>query len=153
MFRLLRRQLRNSEAREMIEGVIELGDAVVYGLQLRHQQNGEYRDILRSFKAAERFGAALDAIGGEAPFESGLYACTEMFVDGFLDLYRKGILRRRVYGDVRIQTLLNDGSIGERIDERFLAALGSPVGGGALSSRAGGPSSSVSRGLSASAQT
>ena len=43
----------------------------------------------RSFKAAERFGATLDAIGGDAPFESGLYACTEMFVDGFLDLYRR----------------------------------------------------------------
>ena len=99
-------------------------DAVVYALQLRHQQNGEYREILRSFKAAERFGATLDAVGGDAPFESGLYACTEMFVDGFLDLYRKGILRRRVYGDARIQTLLNDGAIGESIDERFLAALG-----------------------------
>jgi acyl-CoA hydrolase len=110
-------------------GIGALGDAVVYGLQLRHQQNGEYRDILRSLKAAERFGAMLDAVGGDAPFESGLYACTEMFVDGFLDLYRKGILRRRVYGDARIQTLLNDGSIGESIDERFLAALG-PAGFG-----------------------
>ena len=110
-------------------GIGELGDAVVYGLQLRHQQNAEYRDILRSFKAAERFGATLDVIGGDAPFESGLYACTEMFVDGFLDLYRKGILRRRVYDDARIQTLLNEGAIGERIDERFLEALG-PAGFG-----------------------
>ena len=39
----------------------------------------------------------LDAIGGAAPFEAGLYGCTEMFVDGFLDLYRSGVLRRRVY--------------------------------------------------------
>ena len=44
-------------------------------------------------------------------------------MDGFLDLYRSGVLRRRVYDDARIQPLLNDGAIGERIDERFLAAM------------------------------
>jgi acyl-CoA hydrolase len=104
-------------------GIGELGDAVVYGLQLRHQQNAEFRDMLQGLKANERFGGMLDAIGGAAPFEAGVYACTEMFVDGFLDLYRSGVLRRRVYDEVRIQQLLNAGSIGERIDETFLAAL------------------------------
>jgi len=47
-----------------------------------------------------------------------------MFVDGFLDLYRSGVLRRRVYDEARIQRLLNEGSVSERIDDRFLAALG-----------------------------
>jgi acyl-CoA hydrolase len=106
-------------------GIGELGDAVVYGLQLRQQQNAEFREMLRAFKLDERFGGSLDSIGGDAPFESGLYACTEMFVDGFLDLYRTGVLRRRVYADARIQGLLNDGAIGERIDARFLEALDS----------------------------
>jgi acyl-CoA hydrolase len=104
-------------------GIGELGDAVVYALQLRHQQNLEFREMLQGLKAAERCGAALDANGGAAPFEAGLYGCTEMFVDGFLDLYRSGVLRRRVYPDVRIQQLLNHGAISERIDEEFLAAL------------------------------
>jgi acyl-CoA hydrolase len=104
-------------------GIGELGDAVVYGLQLRHQQNAEFREILRVLKADERFGAALDLSGDAAPFEAGLYGCTEMFVDGFLDLYRSGVLRRRVYADVRIQQLLNRGTISECIDEEFLAAL------------------------------
>ena len=104
-------------------GIGELGDAMVYGLQLRHQQNREFREILRGLKAAERCGAVLDANGDASPFEAGLYGCTEMFVDGFLDLYRSGVLRRRVYADVRIQQLLNRGAIGERIDEDFLAAL------------------------------
>jgi acyl-CoA hydrolase len=104
-------------------GIGELGDAVVYGLQLRQQQNAEFREILQGLKAQDRFGPALDATGGAAPFETGLYGCTEMFVDGFLDLYRSGVLRRRVYEDARIQELLNDGSIGERIDEAFLEAL------------------------------
>jgi acyl-CoA hydrolase len=104
-------------------GIGELGDAVVYGLQLRHQQNLEFREILQGMKAQERCGAALDANGEASPFEAGLYGCTEMFVDGFLDLYRSGVLRRRVYADVRIQQLLNQGTISERIDEEFLAAL------------------------------
>ena len=104
-------------------GIGELGDAVVYGLQLRHRQNVEFREILRGLKATERFGAVLDSNGDAAPFEAGLYGCTEMFVDGFLDLYRSGVLRRRVYADVRIQQLLNQGAVGERIDAEFLAAL------------------------------
>jgi acyl-CoA hydrolase len=104
-------------------GIGELGDAVVYALQLRHQQNAEFREILRGLNAAERFGVVLDSVGGEAPFEAGLYACTEMMVDGFLELYRTGVLRRRVYEDVRIQRLLNSGRLTERIDEEFLAAL------------------------------
>jgi acyl-CoA hydrolase len=105
-------------------GIGELGDAVVYGLQLRQQQNTEFREILQGLKAQESFGESLDLIGGAAPFEAGLYACSEMFVDGFLDLYRSGVLRRRVYDDVRIQRLLNEGTVSERIDERFLGALG-----------------------------
>jgi acyl-CoA hydrolase len=104
-------------------GIGELGDAVVYGLQLRQQQNAEFREILTGLRAQDRFGPTLDALGGAAPFEAGLYGCTEMFVDGFLDLYRSGVLRRRVYDDARIQTLLNDGAISERIDESFLEAM------------------------------
>jgi len=104
-------------------GIGALGDAVVYGLQLRHQQNLEFREMLQGLKAAERCGAALDASGDAAPFEAGLYGCSEMFFDGFLDLYRSGVLRRRVYADVRIQQLLNHGAVSERIDEEFLAAL------------------------------
>ena len=104
-------------------GIGELGDAVVYGLQLRQQQNAEFREILQGLKAQERFGESLDSIGGASSFEAGLYACTEMFVDGFLDLYRSGVLRRRVYDDARIQRMLNEGAVSERIDERFLAAL------------------------------
>jgi acyl-CoA hydrolase len=113
-------------------GIGELGDALVYGLQLRQQQNTEFLDILRALKAEERFGATLSSIGDTASFETGLYACTEMFIDGFLELYRSGVLRRRVYPDVRVQRLLNRGEIGERVDERLLAALagegfGSPL--------------------------
>jgi acyl-CoA hydrolase len=104
-------------------GIGELGDAVVYGLQLRQQQNGEFREILRSLKADERFADSLNSVGDAGPLTMGLYGCTEMFVDGFLDLYRTGVLRRRVYEDLAIQRLLNSGGISERIDAAFLEAL------------------------------
>ena len=34
------------------------------------------------------------------PFAAGLYGCTEMFVEGLLDLFRAGILKREVDGVV-----------------------------------------------------
>src|SRR5271163_2577336 len=45
-------------------GIGELGDAVVYGLQLRQQQNAEFRAMLQAFKTDERFGEGLGSIGG-----------------------------------------------------------------------------------------
>ena len=104
-------------------GIGEIGDAVVYALQLRHQRNEEFREIHRLMRSPERFGTAPAAIGGDAPFETGLYACTEMFLDGFLELYRAGILRRRVYDDVRVQQLIDAGAVGESVDAAFLRAL------------------------------
>ncbi len=124
-------------------GIGELGDAVVYGLQLRQQQNGEFREILQGLEVGSICRRPLIRWATPAPFETGLYACTEMFVDGFLDLYRSGVLRRRVYDDLRMQRLLNDATVGERIDEPFLAAL-SPRGlqrsvdGGGVCAAAGG---------------
>lgn len=65
----------------------------------------------------------MEQIGETKRFERGLYGCTEMFVDGFLDLYRSGILKRCVYGHALVQRLLNEGKITERIDARTLERL------------------------------
>jgi len=80
-------------------GIGELGDAIVSAMTLRHRNNADWRRALRDIALLPRFEAEQQAIGGEAPFEQGLYAVTEMFVDGFLDLYREGILKRRVEPD------------------------------------------------------
>jgi len=80
-------------------GIGELGDAIVHALILRHRQNGAWRRALADVGLAGRAGALQAAIGGDAPFEQGLYGVTEMFVDGFLDLYRAGILKRRAGPD------------------------------------------------------
>jgi acyl-CoA hydrolase len=71
-------------------GIGSIGDAFAAALALRHRQ-------------PELFGKGLKRLHGGnlpegahgAPFEEGLYAASEMFVDGFMELYRTGILKRR----------------------------------------------------------
>jgi acyl-CoA hydrolase len=100
-------------------GIGELGDAIVYSLQLRHQQREIYARVLADTRALTRYGREIAAIGGIEPFGRGVYGCSEMFVDGFLDLYRSGILKRRVYAHVAIQRGLNAGSISETIGPEY----------------------------------
>src|SRR4029453_19333617 len=76
-------------------GIGELGDGIVHALQLRHQQPAIYREALEACGLLARHRRLIEAEGGTAPFERGLYGCTEMLADGFLDLYRSGILKRR----------------------------------------------------------
>ena len=76
-------------------GIGELGDAIVHALMLRHGRNDTWRRVLADLGLAASAGELQAAIGGDAPFEQGVYGVTEMFVDGFLDLYRAGILKRR----------------------------------------------------------
>ncbi len=97
-------------------GIGELGDAIVYSLQLRHRNNAAYRRVLDAIGANRNWRGLIAAVGGASTaFEKGLYACSEMFVDGFLDLYRSGVLKRRVYAHEAIQRGLNSGSIDEII--------------------------------------
>jgi acyl-CoA hydrolase len=104
-------------------GIGELGDAIVYCLQLRHRQNATWRQVLDDGAILARSAPAIEEIGGTGPFQQGLYGCSEMFVDGYLDLYRSGILKRRVFPQLQLQRLLNAGTIGERVTPELLEQL------------------------------
>ena len=104
-------------------GIGELGDAVVYALQLRHERPALFREALDELGIRGRYASLIEREGGTQPFDRGLYGCTEMLADGFLDLYRAGILKRRVYPSVRIQALLDAGAIEETVDVSTLEAL------------------------------
>ncbi len=95
-------------------GIGELGDALVYALLLRHQQNAAYRDALAGL-GTERAAGLVTAEGGREPFGPGVFASTEMFVDQILDLYRAGVLRRLVY---------------DNLDDQRAALRGERVAGG-----------------------
>lgn len=104
-------------------GIGELGDSICYALLLRQQQNAEYRQALRDV-GSEMSSTLIDSTGGREPFAEGLFASTEMFVDQMLDLYRGGILRRRVYESLPLTRLIASGNIRSgRFDERILSDL------------------------------
>jgi acyl-CoA hydrolase len=103
-------------------GIGELGDSIVYSLLLRHQQNDAWRRALND-AGTERSAALLDEVGGRAPFSTGLFGATEMFVDQMLDLYRAGILRRRVYDYLPLQRALAANGSNPRVDASLLDRL------------------------------
>jgi acyl-CoA hydrolase len=103
-------------------GIGELGDSLVYSLLLRHQQNGAWRQALRD-AGTESAAGLIDFAGGRAPFSTGLFGATEMFVDQMLDLYRAGILRRRVHDYLPLQRALAENGSSTRVDGTLLDAL------------------------------
>jgi acyl-CoA hydrolase len=117
-------------------GIGSLGDAIVNLLQLRHQDNPTYRRALVDCGVEPRWTELVGRVGGTAPFERGLYAASEMLIDGFLDLWRSGILKRRVYPHAIVQRLLDEGRIGEQVGAGTLEAM---VEAGAIAPRLGAP--------------
>jgi len=76
-------------------GIGSMGDAVARGLVLRQKRNADFCQLL----ATLGHDPGSPAVHTE-PFDTGLYSCTEMFVEGLLDLHRAGILKREVDGVV-----------------------------------------------------
>src|SRR5438093_1309592 len=76
-------------------GIGLLGDAVTQALILRHRHNAEFRELVVRLDPDDRTPAGLRET---APFAAGVYGVSEMFVEGFLDLMRAGVLKREVDG-------------------------------------------------------
>ena len=112
-------------------GIGELGDSIVYALLLRHQRNDAWRNALQA-AGTERSAAFIDSDGGRAPFTAGLFGATEMFVDQMLDLYRAGILRRRVYDYLPLQRALAANGSSIRIDAALLDGIAAAGAGPVL---------------------
>ncbi len=94
-------------------GTIQLGigafsDALTHALVLRQTRNGKFRDLANALGAG-RLHPRLPI--ETAPFEKGLYGATEMFVDGYMDLYRSGILKRRAFDDIETQRRADAGEL------------------------------------------
>src|SRR5690349_2961308 len=103
-------------------GIGELGDSIVYSLLLRHQRNDAWRRACAAV-GTERSATLVDSDGGRGSFTTGLFGATEMFVDQMLDLYRAGILRRRVYDYLPLQRALAANGSNPRVDAALLDAI------------------------------
>jgi len=75
-------------------GIGQEGDAAVQALILRQRDNAVFREAVARLDP----DAAAQPFHEDAPFTTGLYADTEMFVDSFLALIDAGILKREVDG-------------------------------------------------------
>lgn len=89
-------------------GIGALSDAVSWAIRLRQENPAEYRAAFEALTPKER-RAGCEAIGGLDPFETGLYACSEMLTDGLLDLLERGIVRRSVQEDIEAERAVARG--------------------------------------------
>jgi acyl-CoA hydrolase len=77
-------------------GIGSLGEAVAQALVLRQRDNDAFRTLLSRLG----YDPARDTAVHAEKFDIGLYGCSELFVEGMLDLFRAGILKREVDGIV-----------------------------------------------------
>ncbi len=104
-------------------GIGSLGDALCYGLRMRHTQNAEYKKFLNDAGVLSKFGNVIDRIGGIDTFEDGITGSTEMLVDGYLHLLNCGVVKRKTYNNVHIQRLVNERKITEKVTPKTLKLL------------------------------
>ena len=104
-------------------GIGSLGDAIAYATCLRHRDNAGYLALIDDLGITDRYAPLIDRIGGTGVFEQGLYGSSEMFVGGFMELYKAGVLTREVYPHTAIQQLVNDGKIDSEIRPGVLDTL------------------------------
>lgn len=97
-------------------GIGAFSDALIAALLLRHRDPAKYRRVLADL-------GYRDPDGLPGAFEQGLYAASEMFVDGFVDLMAAGILSRRVYDHPALQLLANHGRLPDAPDADALERL------------------------------
>lgn len=75
-------------------GIGQEGDAAAHALILRQRDNAAFREAIARLDP----DATAQSFHEDAPFATGLYAATEMFVDSFLALMDAGVLKRDVDG-------------------------------------------------------
>jgi len=81
-------------------GIGSLSDALVHALILRQRDNPAWRAAVQAGRVGRDVA---EGIGDPGVFAQGLYGASEMFMDGFMHLYRAGILRREVFDDIQTQ--------------------------------------------------
>lgn len=108
---------------ELQVGIGSLGDALVYHLGLRQENNSVYKKMLDKFNVLTHYPQLIEDFGEIDLFKKGLFGASEMVVDGFMHLYKKGILKKKVYDHIGLQRLINEGILGPSIPENILEIL------------------------------
>lgn len=77
-------------------GIGSVGDSVAYLLALRHHQPEIYQSLLENLSSQRSSSLRPDIQLETDPFDQGLYANTEMLVEGLIFLRQQDILKRTV---------------------------------------------------------
>ncbi|MEA1966779.1 MAG: acetyl-CoA hydrolase/transferase C-terminal domain-containing protein [Thermodesulfobacteriota bacterium] len=104
-------------------GIGSLGDAIVAGLEMRHKHNDTYKAFVKETGIYDKFKDLIDNTGGVELFEKGLLGSSEMLVDSLIELFKSGIIKRKVYEDVRLQRVINGGNFNEHDVEKIFKTL------------------------------
>ncbi|MGE5416613.1 MAG: acetyl-CoA hydrolase/transferase C-terminal domain-containing protein [Acidobacteriota bacterium] len=105
-------------------GIGALGDAIVAGLMMRNEHNEVYHEVLNKAGILKRYEKLISKWGDTGTFEQGLYGSSEMFVDSFLQMYKNGILKRKVYESIPLMKMINSGYLApDRIPEDIIDQL------------------------------
>lgn len=75
-------------------GIGQEGDAAAYGLILRQHDNAVYREAIAALDGNRPPPAGHE----ESGFDIGLHGLSEMFVSSFVELIKKGVVKREVDG-------------------------------------------------------
>jgi acyl-CoA hydrolase len=74
-------------------GIGSLGDAIAQSLIVRDKDNKLYKQLINKLQDGKPTITTYDNV-----FDEGLYGCSEMFVNGLLELIKSNIIRREVTG-------------------------------------------------------
>ncbi|MGE5370625.1 MAG: acetyl-CoA hydrolase/transferase C-terminal domain-containing protein [Solirubrobacterales bacterium] len=92
-------------------GIGALGDAIVAGLVMRNEHNDVYQEVIKKSGIIDRNKKLIEKWGDTGHFNQGLYGSSEMFVDAFMQMYKKKILKRKVFESVPLMKLINTGKL------------------------------------------
>lgn len=105
-------------------GIGALGDAIVDALIMRNEHHQDYLKVVETAGLRRRYAGLIEQYGDTGRFDTGLYGSSEMFVDAFMQMYKKGILKRKVFDSVPIMQLINAGKLSpEAIPQDIIETL------------------------------
>jgi acyl-CoA hydrolase len=104
-------------------GIGKLSNSLANTLIIRDKNPAVYQHVFKKLQAEEKFGDLIAALGQLSTFEKGLYASTEMLSDCYTQLYKAGILKKKVYDHIGLQALLNTNKLSENLRPDTLQVL------------------------------
>jgi hypothetical protein len=104
-------------------GIGTLSNSLANALIFRHKNNSVYQELFSTLAVEAKFPGIVAENGALSVFDKGIYASTEMLSDGYIELYKEKILKKRVYDHAGLQKLLNAGKISEKITPDMLDIL------------------------------